>query len=85
MGGENLGSDYPLPGFQRGLDAVVNAFFLGTPRVYVDSAPHSVANSALTVTEWHGFNGSLRYRHVSNYILDGSDPTVPKGGRSGCD
>ena len=32
----------------------------------------------MTLSEWHGFNGSLRYRHVSNYILDGSDPTVPK-------
>ena len=64
--------------FNGGLTQVINAFFLGTPRVYVDSAPHSVANSGLTVTEWHGFNGSLRYRHVSNYILDGSDPTVPK-------
>jgi outer membrane receptor protein involved in Fe transport len=52
--------------FNGGLTQVVNALFLGTPRVYVDSAPHSVANSALTVTEWHGFNGSLRYRHVSN-------------------
>ena len=45
---------------------------------YVDSAPHSVANSGLTLTDWHGFNGSLRYRHVSKYILDGSDRTVPK-------
>jgi outer membrane receptor protein involved in Fe transport len=41
-------------------------------------APHSVANSALTAAEWHGFNGSLRYRHVSSYILNGSDPIVPK-------
>lgn len=32
----------------------------------------------MTLTQWHGFNGSLRYRHVSKYILDGSDPTVPK-------
>lgn len=64
--------------FNGGFTQVINAFFLGVPRVYVDSAPHSVANSGLTVTDWHGFNGSLRYRHVSNYILDGSDPTVPK-------
>ncbi len=64
--------------FNGGFTQVVNAFFLGTPRVYVDSAPHWVANSGLTVTEWHGFNGSLRYRHVSKYILDGSDPTIPK-------
>ncbi len=60
-----------------GFTQVSNAYFLGTSRVYVDSAPHSVANSGLTVTDWRGFNGSLRYRHVSSYILDGSDPTVP--------
>jgi TonB-dependent receptor-like protein len=64
--------------FNGGFTQVINAFFLGTPRVYVDSAPHSVANTGLTLTEWHGFNGSLRYRHISKYILDGSDPTVPK-------
>ncbi len=64
--------------FNGGFTQVINALFLGTPQVYVDSAPHSVANSGLTMTDWHGFNGSLRYRHVSNYILDGSDPTVPR-------
>lgn len=61
-----------------GFTQVSNAYFLGTPRVYVDSAPHSVANSGLTITEWRGLNGSLRYRHVSRYILDGSDPTAPR-------
>jgi TonB dependent receptor/TonB-dependent Receptor Plug Domain len=60
-----------------GFTQVSNAYFLGEPRVYVDSAPHSVANSGLTVTDWRGINGSLRYRHVSRYILDGSDSTVP--------
>ena len=39
-------------------------------RDYVDSAPHSVANSGLTLTDWRGFNGSLRYRHIGHYILD---------------
>src|SRR5262249_19610216 len=61
-----------------GLTQVSNAYYLGTPRVYVDSAPHSVANSGLTLTEWRGFNGSLRYRHISSYILDGSDNTIPR-------
>jgi outer membrane receptor protein involved in Fe transport len=60
-----------------GFTQVSNAFYLGSPRVYVDSAPHSVANSGITVSDWRGFNGSLRYRHISNYILDGSDPRVP--------
>jgi len=61
-----------------GFTQVSNAFYLGSPRVYVDSAPHSVANSGLTFSDWHGFNSSLRYRHISGYILDGSDPKIPR-------
>jgi outer membrane receptor protein involved in Fe transport len=60
-----------------GFTQVSNAFYRGTfPRVYVDSAPHSVANSGLTLAGWHGFNGSLRYRHISPYRLDGRDPNI---------
>ena len=55
----------------------MNAVYLGSPRLYVDSAPHSVANSGLTFSDWHGFYGSLRYRHISGYILDGEDPSNP--------
>src|SRR3984893_6750990 len=60
-----------------GFTQVSNAFYLSSPRVYVDSAPHSVSNSGLTVSDWRGFNGSLRYRHISAYKLDGSDSRVP--------
>jgi len=63
--------------FNGGLTHVSNAFYLGSPRVYVDSAPHSVANSGVTWSDWHGFNGSIRYRHISGYILDGWHPNVP--------
>ena len=60
-----------------GFTQVSNAFYRGTmPKVYVDSAPHSVANSGLTVVNWRGFNGSLRYRHISAYRLDGVDPRI---------
>jgi outer membrane receptor protein involved in Fe transport len=60
-----------------GCTQVSNAFYRGTfPRVYVDSAPHSVANSGLTLAGWRGFNGSLRYRHISPYRLDGRDPQI---------
>jgi outer membrane receptor protein involved in Fe transport len=60
-----------------GFTQVSNAFYRGTfPRVYVDSAPHSVANSGLTLAGWHGFKGSLRYRHISAYRLDGLDPNL---------
>ena len=61
-----------------GFTQVSNAFYRGTlPRIYVDSAPHSVANSGLTLSDWRGFSGSLRYRHISGYILDGTDAAVP--------
>ena len=63
--------------FNGGLSRVSNAFYRGTsPRIYVDSAPHTVANAALTLAGWHGFTGSLRYRHVSGYRLDGLDARI---------
>jgi hypothetical protein len=38
-----------------GLTKIANAFFKGGDyRVYVDSAPHFVANAALTMAEWRG-------------------------------
>ncbi|MGH9833348.1 MAG: TonB-dependent receptor [Blastocatellia bacterium] len=64
-----------------GVTKVMNAFFRGTqPRVYLDSAPYVVANAALTLTDWRGFSGSLRYRHTSNYRLDGEDPGLRAAG-----
>jgi outer membrane receptor protein involved in Fe transport len=69
-----------------GFTQVSNAFYRGTlPRVYVDSAPHSVADSGLTVAGWRGVNGSLRYRHISGYILDGEQSTDPRRHASGLD
>ncbi len=62
--------------WNAGLTQVSNAFFLGTrPRQYVDSAPHSVGNSSLTVNRWHGLYSSLRYRHISRYLLVNPDDT----------
>jgi outer membrane receptor protein involved in Fe transport len=60
---------------------VTNSFYRGTsPRVYVDSAPHNVANAGVTFSGWHGYFGSLRYRRVGNYRLDGLDPTIRASG-----
>lgn len=67
--------------FNGGLTQVMNAFYRGTARrFYVDSAPHTVANAGLTLSGWHGFSGSLRYRHIGNYRLDGEDPTIRASG-----
>jgi hypothetical protein len=60
--------------WNAGLTQVSNAFYLGTfPRQYVDSAPHSVGNSRLSINEWHGLNSSLRYRHISSYLVVNAD------------
>jgi outer membrane receptor protein involved in Fe transport len=64
-----------------GVTRVGNAFFRGTiPRVYVDSAPHLVGNAALTLAEWRGFSGSLRYRHINSYRLDPEIRTIQASG-----
>jgi hypothetical protein len=64
--------------WKAGITQVSNAFFLGTkPREYVDSAPHTVGNSSLTLSTWHGLFGSLRYRHISRYlVVNRGDTTI---------
>jgi outer membrane receptor protein involved in Fe transport len=67
--------------FNGGLTRVMNAFYRGTrPREYVDGAPHTVANAGLTLSDYRGFSGSLRYRHTSNYRLDPLDAGVRASG-----
>lgn len=64
-----------------GLTRVGNSFFRATtPRIYVDSAPHAVGNGSITLTNLRGFTGSLRYRYISNYRLDGEDASIRASG-----
>ncbi|MCL4850537.1 MAG: TonB-dependent receptor [Bryobacteraceae bacterium] len=66
-----------------GLTKIGNAFFRGgDSRVYVDSAPHFVANAALTLVAWHGWSGSLRMRAINHYRLDGEDPSILASGHT---
>jgi hypothetical protein len=66
-----------------GLTKITNAFFRGGDhRVYVDSAPHFVANAALTVGAWRGWSGSLRMRAINHYRLDGDDPSIAASGHT---
>ena len=66
-----------------GLTKVSNAFYKGGPnRVYVDSAPHFVANAALTLAPWHKWSGSLRMRAINHYRLDGDDPSIVATGHT---
>ena len=66
-----------------GLTKIGNAFFRGGDhRVYVDSAPHFVANAALTLAAWHGWSGSLRMRAINHYRLDGDNPSIVASGHT---
>jgi outer membrane receptor protein involved in Fe transport len=66
-----------------GLTKIANAFFRGGDhRVYVDSAPHFVANAALTLAGWHGWSGSFRMRAINHYRLDGDNPSIVASGHT---
>jgi hypothetical protein len=81
--------------FNAGVTKVTNAFFRDYffeeddpapgERKYIDSAPHIVANAGLTLASWHGFSGSLRWRHISNYRLDPVDPGIRASGLDALD
>ena len=64
-----------------GLTKVGNAFYRGTnPRVYVDRAPHFVADGGLTLANWRGWSGSLRVRAINHYRVYGDEgETVASG------
>lgn len=66
-----------------GMTKIGNSFFRGGDhRVYVDSAPHFVANAALTMAAWGGWSGSLRMRAINHYRLDGDDPSIVAQGHT---
>ncbi|WP_321474759.1 TonB-dependent receptor domain-containing protein [uncultured Paludibaculum sp.] len=65
-----------------GITKVTNAFYLGEPRVYVDSAPHFVANAGVTLSGWKNWSGSLRMRAIDHYRLDGEDPSILASGNT---
>jgi outer membrane receptor protein involved in Fe transport len=66
-----------------GVTKIGNAFYKGGDRrVYVDSAPHMVANAALTLAGWRGWSGSLRMRATNHYRLDGTDPSIVASGHT---
>jgi carboxypeptidase family protein/TonB-dependent receptor-like protein len=64
-----------------GITKIGNAFFRGGDhRVYVDSAPHFVANAGVTMAAWRGWSGSFRMRAINHYRLDGNDPSIAASG-----
>lgn len=67
--------------FNAGITQVLDSYFKDTtPRIFLDSAPNQTINGGLTLNDWKGFTGSLRYRHINNYRLDGSDDTIRASG-----
>ena len=67
--------------FNGGLTQVAKAFYPGqftadNRRIVIDSAPRTVGNVGLVISEFKGFNASLNYRHVSRYRLDGEDDSI---------
>ncbi len=69
--------------FSGGITKVTNAFYRGTsPRVYVDRAPHFVANAGLTLASWKGWSGSIRMRAINNYRLNGEDAGIRAAGHT---
>ena len=73
--------------FNAGLTQVIGAFYPGqfsdgvSPlRIKIDSAPHTVANGNLVLSELKGFNSSLSWRHISDYRLDGEDNSIRAAG-----
>ena len=71
-----------------GLTQVLRAFYPGqfsidsiSPRrIQIDSAPHTVANGNLVLSAFKGFNGSLSWRHISDYRLDGENDAIRAAG-----
>lgn len=69
--------------FNGGITKIGNAFYIGGDhRIYVDSAPHLVANAALTLAAWHGWSGSLRMRAINHYRVDAEDPSIVAAGHT---
>jgi Carboxypeptidase regulatory-like domain len=62
------------------ISKVFNAYYRDTaPREYVIRAPHFTAYSALTISDWHKWSGSLRYRAISHYTLVPEDTLSAPG------
>ncbi len=75
--------------FNGGLTQILRAFYPGEffddgnnshRRVQIDSAPRTVANGSLVLTELRGFNSSLNWRHISSYRLDGENDAIRAAG-----
>jgi outer membrane receptor protein involved in Fe transport len=57
-----------------------NSYYRDTePREYVDRAPFFTAYSALTLNPWHGWSGSVRFRAISGFKVNGEEGDYIRG------
>ncbi len=71
-----------------GLTQVLKSFYpgqftidqLSPRRIQIDSAPHTVADGNLVLSDFKGFNSSLSWRHISDYRLDGENEAIRAAG-----
>jgi outer membrane receptor protein involved in Fe transport len=57
-----------------------NSYYRDTePREYVDRAPFFTAYSALTLSPWHGWSGSVRFRAISGFKVNGEEGDYIRG------
>jgi outer membrane receptor protein involved in Fe transport len=62
------------------ISKVANSYYKDTePREYVIRAPHFTAYSALTVSNYHGWSGSLRFRTINHYTLTPDNSVTAPG------
>ena len=62
------------------ISKVANSYYKDTePREYVIRAPHFTAYSALTLSNWHGWSGSLRFRSINHYTLTPDNSVTAPG------
>ena len=62
---------------------VANAYYRGaTPRIYVDSAPHFVSSSGLSLSPWKLWTASVTMRAINHYRLDGLDAAIVASGHT---
>lgn len=67
--------------FNAGITQVLEAYYRETnPRIFLDSAPKQTINGGITLNDWNGWSGSVRYRHINNYRLDGIDDSIRASG-----
>ena len=85
MGGQDVDPDHAPPDPERRDHTGFQCVLSGISTRLCRQRTALRCQLRLTLTGWRGFNSSLRYRHISAYILDGTDSTNPAKRATGLD